>query len=835
LYVNQWYSDIINLPEAWDLETGANSNVKIGIIDAVINWEHEDIGFGPDNYSNVYRNSAEDDWSNPNDPNSGDSIDNDGNGYIDDFIGWNFPLSSNDTRIGDNQHGTLVAGIASAKGNNNIGTAGIAGGLGSVGVKIVPCNTENPNPLFGGVMPGVVDDAIYYAVDAGCKIINFSLAVNPSADITDAIDYAYSQGVTMIAASGNDNYFVTTFPAGHIKTIAVGGFDQNSQKFATSNYGHTLDISGPAATGWGPFTTSDTYGESGGTSVAAPVIGGIAALMLTQNPCLGPRQIKEILTATATKIGGYNYNYQLERPGKSLELGYRAINAEAAIQEAIYFQDNSYDLYMRDRYNDAGRDEGYTWTWDFDASPDIWVRNQDDYSLFNRNTHIDEQIEYSVNQTKYIYVRVGNKVCQPSVADASLTVYQSPVGTSSEWPEGWDGTNPFPDGSPVGTQFIPILQPGESVVLKFPWNMSFNVNTCILARITGDSDDQIVMDPGGNEGLDVWKNNNIALNNIIVIDHYSGIAPIGNEEFIGTYAYFGNTSSLSEPIDLTFRIPSTVYGNSIIDEAEVTVIFDAVSWSVIENQLVNIAGVNIVDADLRKIHIKDTFVELTNLLLPTNTRCELFIGFNFLTDEVSDKTNYGYHILQNKSNFSAEFGEIWTGGAHLIIKRNERNLFNANAGNANEVRENEIVLMQANDIGENAIYNWYDEHGNLIHTGKSFSVTSEISKKYKLEVIAESDLYKDYDEIELKIKDNYLKTVIPNPVNDHCSINYKLKANTTGVLTIAPVNSQQSVNSYLVNDSGSLAINLNTLTSGFYQVLLITNGVVQDAKTIYKN
>ncbi|MGB0932671.1 MAG: S8 family serine peptidase [Lishizhenia sp.] len=418
------------------------------------------------------------------------------------MIGWNFPLSSNDTRLGDNEHGTLISGIASAKGNNSIGTAGIAGGLGSVGVKIVPCNTENPNPLYGGVMQGVVDDAIYYAVDAGCKIINFSLTVSPSADITDAIDYAYSQVVTMIAASRNDNYFVTAFPAGHIKTIAVGGFDQNSQKFATSNYGHTLDIAGPAATGWGPFITSNTYGESGGTSVAAPVVSGIAALMLTQNPCLGPRQIKEILTATATKIGGYNYNYQLERPGKSLELGYGAINAEAAIQEAIYFQDNSYDLYMRDRYNDAGRDEGYTWTWDFDAS---------------------------------------------------------------------------------------------------------------------------------------------------------------------------------------------------------------------------------------------------------------------------------------------------------------------------------------------AVYNWYNEEGVLIHSGRNFTVTSEISKKYKLEVIAESDLYKDYDEIELKIKENYLKGVIPNPVDDICTINYKLKANTTGVLTVAPVNSQQSVNSYLINDTGSISIDLNSLTSGFYQILLITNGIVQDTKTIFKN
>ncbi|MGB0932672.1 MAG: hypothetical protein ACPGU5_00210 [Lishizhenia sp.] len=92
LYINQWYSDIINLPEAWDLETGANSNVKIGIIDAVMNWEHEDIGFGPDNYSNIFYNMAENDWANPNDPTSGDGIDNDNNGYIDDYDWLEFPF-----------------------------------------------------------------------------------------------------------------------------------------------------------------------------------------------------------------------------------------------------------------------------------------------------------------------------------------------------------------------------------------------------------------------------------------------------------------------------------------------------------------------------------------------------------------------------------------------------------------------------------------------------------------------------------------------------------------------------------------------------------------------
>jgi subtilisin family serine protease len=318
-YPAQWYLSQINMPSAWDVTTGGTC-ITVAVLDSGTDWSHNDLGLGTDTYQNIYTNSLEDTWSDQNNPSSGNHMDNDSNGFIDDWKGWNFSSNSNDVRT-SNFHGTHVAGIISAKSNNNIGITGIAGGNNGSGSKLLPV-------CIGVNAPdgSVIDDAIYYAVSKGAKVIQLSLSVEESSAINSAIQHAIDNNVTVVCAAGNENGSVS-FPARNSNVISVGATNQNDQKASFSNFGSNLVIAAP---GTGIFSTqpSNSYGSSDGTSFSAPIVSGVIALMLSVNPSLTPANIKSILTSTADKVGGYSYIN-----GRSNELGYGRINAHAALQQ----------------------------------------------------------------------------------------------------------------------------------------------------------------------------------------------------------------------------------------------------------------------------------------------------------------------------------------------------------------------------------------------------------------------------------------------------------------------------------------------------------------------
>lgn len=219
----------VHATEAWDLTTGSSS-VVIAVLDSGVDYNH------PDLKDNI--------WTNPGEV-AGNGIDDDGNGYVDDVRGWNFADNDNDP-MDSFGHGTHVAGILAAKGDNGIGVAGVCWTA-----KIMPVRFLDSSGT-GTVANEVA--GIEYAVKNGAKIINASFAAEsstPSQAEKDAITSANSAGVLFIAAAGNsgtDNDTTPSYPASHglPNIIAVAATDQNDNLATFSNYGATsVDVAAP--------------------------------------------------------------------------------------------------------------------------------------------------------------------------------------------------------------------------------------------------------------------------------------------------------------------------------------------------------------------------------------------------------------------------------------------------------------------------------------------------------------------------------------------------------------------------------------------------------------
>lgn len=322
-FSNQWYLNRIGMISGWDKAKG-NNCIQIAIIDSGLDIAHEDIGRGTDTYDNLWRNLGEDAWSDPNNPATGNGVDNDGNGLIDDWRGWDFVDSNNDVRSPGNFHGTHVGGIVSAKLNNNRGVSGIGGGSSNSGLQLMILGAGENSPSSAAL-----DDAILYAVQNGADVIQMSLGVAQTAAIDNAIQTAINNGIPVVCSSGNQNTGVS-YPANNANVIAVGSTNQNDQRSSFSNFGPELFIAAPGEQ-IRSTQLNNTYGNSDGTSFAAPQISAVIGLIRSINPNLTVQQIRGILSGTADKVGGVDYNWDPNMPGHSRELGFGRLNANAAL------------------------------------------------------------------------------------------------------------------------------------------------------------------------------------------------------------------------------------------------------------------------------------------------------------------------------------------------------------------------------------------------------------------------------------------------------------------------------------------------------------------------
>ncbi len=285
--------------QAWNLSQG-DSNVVIGVLDTGVPVDHEDMV----NQIKI----------NPLDPPNG--LDDDQNGLVDDYQGWDFGSNDNNPTP-DNTgtapgHGTSVASLATASTNNAKGIAGVAYKCKVLPLKIWKWNGNFSN--FKGY------DAIVYAADRGCKIINCSWgsARNNRQYEQDIINYAtFNKDALVVAAGGNTAGFYNFLPANYDNVFGVTMTDTTDQIFWAASQNFKLDLSAPGVNIFG-IQTNGNYGWiEGGSSMASPMVAGAAALVLSKFPQMTGLQAGELLRVNSDTIysvpGNAGYRYRSGR------------------------------------------------------------------------------------------------------------------------------------------------------------------------------------------------------------------------------------------------------------------------------------------------------------------------------------------------------------------------------------------------------------------------------------------------------------------------------------------------------------------------------------------
>lgn len=280
-YPLQWGLKRVQAEAGWDLTQG-DSSVVIAICDLGINFSHSDL--------------TSQQWVNATELNGVSGVDDDGNGVIDDFYGYDWVDLDNDPSPEDNDsHGMHVGGIAAAARNNGLGISGIAGDCRLMSVR---CGTGDI-VLYGY-------EAVWYAARTGAKIINCSWSgygfSNYENDITQ---YVQSLGCVIVAAAGNEGETIYHYPAAYDGVISVAATDNGDIAASFTNRGPWVDIAAP---GVAIFSTlpQNSYGYSDGTSMACPLVAGALALVQSRWPELTTPQAAARLVASSDPIDSRN-------------------------------------------------------------------------------------------------------------------------------------------------------------------------------------------------------------------------------------------------------------------------------------------------------------------------------------------------------------------------------------------------------------------------------------------------------------------------------------------------------------------------------------------------
>jgi subtilisin family serine protease len=289
----QWALAMMKMQEAWDVTTG-DSTIIIGSVDSGVDWTHEDLSQA------IYRNPGE--WG-TNGELSNNGIDDDGNGKIDDWHGWDFigagsaqsPQPDNNPMDGAIGHGTGTSACFGAAANNGLGIAGT-----SYRAKILAIKTGAEAASLG-ILAGY--EGLLYAIDMNCRVINCSWGGTGafSQAYQDIIDYAYSKGALVVGSSGNnplDNDRQPHWPSSFNHVLNVGSIEASGAASNWCTFGTSVHVYAPGANVL-TARRGGGYQNQTGTSFSSPLVSGLAALVFAKNPTWTPDQVMKQIRVTA--------------------------------------------------------------------------------------------------------------------------------------------------------------------------------------------------------------------------------------------------------------------------------------------------------------------------------------------------------------------------------------------------------------------------------------------------------------------------------------------------------------------------------------------------------
>lgn len=277
--------------EAWDVHQG-DTNIVIGISDTGIELSHSDL---------IWQIKY-----NYNDPLDG--IDNDLDGYTDNFRGWNFADNNNNVQADVSHHGTWVSGVAGAATDNATGISGSG-----FKCKILPLKIMNSDGVLVNAYQSII-----YAAEHGCDVVNCSWGSSYYQKMAqDVINYVVTNhDILVVSAAGNTNTDLKYYPSSYENVLSVAGSQMQDQKWSPDNsissqgstYSYYVDVCAPATN----FNTTgpwDSYALIwGGTSFASPIVAGYAGLLRSYFPEYNATQIAELIKAGADNIDTIPYN-----------------------------------------------------------------------------------------------------------------------------------------------------------------------------------------------------------------------------------------------------------------------------------------------------------------------------------------------------------------------------------------------------------------------------------------------------------------------------------------------------------------------------------------------
>lgn len=413
-YSQQWAHQNTQAESGWDITVGG-SNVIIAIIDSGVDYNHEDLK------DNIWKDA---------DGNPGkDFVEVDTSQALPEGYAW---ISAEDYTGVDYApsdylgHGTHVAGIAAAKGNNSLGVAGVC-----YDCKIMPLRAgfaiEYKGATYSGLEGDDIANAITYAADNGADVINMSFGGSYSETEKEAIDYAYSKGVILVAAAGNgnsedtdkNNKDVQSYPAALDNVIAVAATDKDDTLASYSNYGDWVDVSAPGGDGdngiISTVSTSALWGDSSGyagsswqgTSMASPYVAGLAGLIINQYSEYTQSEIKAKIASSSDSIDSLNSGY-------SGKLGSGRVNVYNSL---LADKNPSFELASVEMAESSGDGDGIV-EYGEEASLTVEIKNAggDAYSVSASLSSDSQDVDISVSSYEYGTVKEngsGNNSSSP--------------------------------------------------------------------------------------------------------------------------------------------------------------------------------------------------------------------------------------------------------------------------------------------------------------------------------------------------------------------------------------------------------------------------------------